>query len=68
MSFEEQIKELEQIIAKLEGGVSLEEGVKLFERGSELCKSCFEQLDGAKGKITVIRDSLNGFVEEKMSN
>lgn len=68
MSFEEQIKELEQIIAKLEGGVSLEDGVKLFERGSELCKSCFEQLDGAKGKIAVIRDSLNGFVEEKMSN
>lgn len=68
MSFEEQQKELEQIIAKLESGVSLEEGIKLFERGSELCKSCFEQLDGAKGKITVIRDSLNGFVEEKLSN
>ena len=68
MSFEEQQKELEQIIAKLESGVSLEEGIQLFDRGSELCKSCFEQLDGAKGKITVIRDSLNGFVEDKMSN
>lgn len=68
MNFEQQIKELEQIIAKLETGVSLDEGIKLFERGSELCKSCFEQLDGAKGKITVIRDSLNGFIEEKMSN
>ena len=64
MSFEDQIKELEGIIAKLEAGVNIEEGVKLFERGSEVCKSCFEKLDGAKGKLSVIREELGKLVEK----
>ncbi len=67
MNFEEHIKELEGIIARLEAGVGLEEGVALFEKGSELCKACFEKLDGAKGKISVIRQNLDKFIEDKIS-
>ena len=64
MTFEEQVKELEAIIAKLDGGVGIDEGVKLFERGAQLCKECYAQLDGAKGKLTFIREELGKFVEK----
>lgn len=67
MTFEEQLKELETIVAKLESGVSLNEGISLFEKGSQLCKDCFENIESAKGKITVIRESLGKYVEENMS-
>lgn len=51
-TFEELERELEQIVAKLEHGqVSLDEAIKLWERGEELYKACVGKLDSAQGKI-----------------
>ena len=52
MTFEEGLRELEQIVERLErGDAGLEEALKLWERGEELYKQCVGQLDGAHGKI-----------------
>ncbi|MGI5841696.1 MAG: exodeoxyribonuclease VII small subunit [Christensenellales bacterium] len=59
MDFEKQMKELEEIIAKLDGNqVTLNEGIMLFEKGSQLIKEASKTLKEAKGKITVIKNAL----------
>ncbi len=52
MTYEEAEKELSQIVERLErGDASLDEALKLWERGEELYKFCVTQLDAAEGKI-----------------
>jgi exodeoxyribonuclease VII small subunit len=51
-SYEEARNELSEIVESLEdGSATLEESLKLWERGEELAKICQEWLDGAKKKI-----------------
>ena len=51
-SYEEARGELSEIVESLEdGSATLEESLKLWERGEELAKICQEWLDGAKKKI-----------------
>ena len=58
MSFEENLKKLEDIVSKLEkGDVPLEESVKLFEEGVGLTKILQKTLDDAEGKIKVVMSS-----------
>lgn len=64
-SYEEASKELESIVTKLESGnLSMSDAVKLFERGEELIKFCYGELDTAKGKLTIIKDELGKLTEE----
>lgn len=66
MDFEKCSKELEGIIERLsDETLSLEEGTKLFERGVELSKLCNEQLDNAKGKITILKQKLDDATSEE---
>ena len=52
MTYEEAEKELTQIVERLErGDASLDEALKLWERGEELYRFCTAQLDTAEGKI-----------------
>ena len=52
LSYEQAREELAEIVESLEDGSStLEESLKLWERGEELAKICQEWLDGAKKKI-----------------
>jgi exodeoxyribonuclease VII small subunit len=61
LTFEEARRELEQIVARLEGGeASLEDAVALWERGEELYRACVSKLDAAQGKI----EELGKRVEE----
>lgn len=53
--FEKSLSELEKIVSKLESGeCSLEESMKLFERGMELSGECRKTLETARQKITVL--------------
>ena len=50
--YEQAREELAEIVESLEdGSATLEESLKLWERGEELAKICQEWLDGAKKKI-----------------
>jgi len=50
--YEQARDELVEIVRRLEaGGVTLEESLKLWERGEELAKICQDRLDGARAKL-----------------
>lgn len=53
--FEDLIKQLEEIVNKLEkGDVTLSESIELFEEGIKLSKACNEMLDKAEKKVSVL--------------
>lgn len=55
MTFEETMAELEKTVRELEGGeVSLDDSIKLFEKGIKLSKACQKMLDTAEKKVTVL--------------
>jgi exodeoxyribonuclease VII small subunit len=55
LTFEQAFAELENDVRKLEaGGLTLEEGMALFERGQALAAHCNKQLDEAELKIKQI--------------
>ena len=61
LSFEEALKELEEIVNSLErGDVSLEDAIEAYERGSMLKNKCEERLKEAKMKVEKIQSSQNG--------
>jgi exodeoxyribonuclease VII small subunit len=52
LSYETAREELTKVVEQLEAGsATLEESLKLWERGEELAKICQDLLDGAKKKI-----------------
>ena len=58
-SFEDSLKELENIVSKLESGeMPLEKSLEEFEVGTRLYKECKNQLAIAEKKIAVLTDSL----------
>ncbi len=59
--FEENILELEKIVAKLESGTcSLDESIELYTKGLKLSNDCKKQLDNAKQKI----ENIDSFLED----
>lgn len=55
ITFEEQLKELEGIVERLErGDLPLEESLILFERGVGLSDACKAELDAAEGRVQVL--------------
>lgn len=60
-TFEEGLRELEEIVAKLEGGdLPLEESMELFERGIKLVRFCSSQLEQAEGRIQKLLEAEDG--------
>ena len=57
-NFEEALRKLEAIVAKMEeGDLPLEESLKAFEEGVKLAKLCTKKLDEAERKVEkLIRD------------
>lgn len=55
-TFEENLKELELIVAKLESGeAGLDEALELYEKGIKLSALCKERLETAKQKIETLK-------------
>lgn len=52
MKFETAIKNLEEIVDKLENGEeTLQDSLKLFEEGTQIASFCYETLKNAEQKI-----------------
>lgn len=69
MKYEDAIKELESIISKLsESKIPMSEACDIFERGLELSKFCYAELNKVKGKITVIKEELGTLLEDEDEN
>ena len=57
-AFEDALRELETIVERMEDGEpSLEESLKLFERGTDLARRCQKALDEAEQRIRTLADS-----------
>ena len=60
-SFEASLKQLEEIVEKLEkGNLPLEDSIKLFEDGVALSKACKAQLDKAEARLQVLTRDRDG--------
>lgn len=67
MSFEEKLKELESIVAELEGGsLSLEDSITKFESGIKLSKECTKSLEEAEKKINILTETNGQEMKEKL--
>ncbi|MGC2856963.1 exodeoxyribonuclease VII small subunit [Novispirillum sp. DQ9] len=63
LSFEDALRELEQIVQQLERGqVRLDEAVSAYERGSLLKRHCEQRLAEARAKVEKIQLGPDGTV------
>ena len=55
--FEQSLDELEQLVAKMEGGeLSLDESLRSFERGIALFRSCQSALEQTEARVKLLLD------------
>lgn len=68
LTYEESMKELEQVVRELESGeLTLDDSIIKFEKGMKLSKHCTELLENAEKKITVLLEGSDGsYTEEKL--
>ncbi len=61
IAFEDAMKRLESIVETLgEGNLSLEDSLKMFEEGMELCTFCNKKLDEAEYKVEKLMERKGG--------
>ena len=61
LGYEEARDELVAVVARLEAGAAtLEESLALWERGEALATRCQEWLDGARERLSAVRDTPPG--------
>ena len=61
ITFEDALKRLEEIVETLgEGNLSLEDSLKMFQEGMELCKVCNKKLDEAEYKVEKLMENEGG--------
>lgn len=67
MNYEDAVKELEQIIQRLETeNLPLKTATEIFERASVLSKFLQEELSKTSGKLYQIKKQLDEIVEEEI--
>ncbi|MGM9936083.1 MAG: exodeoxyribonuclease VII small subunit [Candidatus Ornithomonoglobus sp.] len=65
-TFEASMAELEEVVTQLEAGdVSLDDSLKLFEKGIKLAKSCQKKLDEAERKVKILTADGEGSMTEE---
>jgi exodeoxyribonuclease VII small subunit len=64
-TFEQAMKQLEQIVQDLESGdMPLEKSIRKFEEGIQLSKFCSQKLDETEKRITILIQDPSGTVSE----
>ena len=68
-TFEQSMKQLEQIVQDLESGdLPLEKAIKKFEEGIKLSKLCSKKLDETEKKVSILlKDEEGGIRAEPFS-
>ena len=63
--FEDAMKELEDIVKRLESGdMSLEESLTMFEKGVALSRFCFKKLEEAEKRVSILIKDEDGMKRE----
>ncbi|NMB08314.1 MAG: exodeoxyribonuclease VII small subunit [Tissierellia bacterium] len=67
LSYEEAVKELEQILKDLESGeLSLKDSLDKFKRGVDLYNYCNEILKHIEGEVKILLKDKNGNLNEEV--
>lgn len=70
LDFEKAMQELEQLVEDMENGdLSLDESLKLFEKGVKLTRQCQQSLQDAEQKVSILlkknnNSTLTDFTEQ----
>ncbi len=65
LTFEEAMKQLEQIVQELESGdLPLEKAILKYEEGVRLSRFCSEKLDETEKRITILQDQEGNVLEK----
>ncbi|ABN52067.1 MAG TPA: exodeoxyribonuclease VII small subunit [Hungateiclostridium thermocellum] len=65
-SFEESLKELEEIVKQLEKGeLPLDESIEMFQKGMMLSKDLSKMLDEMEKRVSILIEDENGTVREE---
>ena len=65
-TFEDALRELEQILSEIEGGnVGLEESLAKYERGNFLIQHCRTVLNGAEQQIELLSKGADGEIKSE---
>ena len=63
--FESNLKQLEEIVAKLEGGdLTLDQSLELFEEGVKISRFCNAKLEEAERKVETLIKGADGALVE----
>lgn len=63
--FEDAMKDLEEIVRRLESGdLPLEESLKIFEQGVALSRYCFNKLEEAEKRVSILVKDQGGLKRE----
>jgi exodeoxyribonuclease VII small subunit len=63
--FESNLKQLEEIVGKLEGGdLTLDQSLKLFEEGVKISRFCNAKLEEAERKVETLIKGADGALVE----
>lgn len=66
MSYEEQLRRLDEIVIDLEGdGLPLDNALRLFEEGIELLRVASEELTRAEGRVQLLVERAEGVFETR---
>lgn len=69
MNYEENIKQIEDIISKLENGkLTLKDSLECFEQATKCLEECSYELKQANGKVYILKQKLDEIVEEEFDN
>ena len=69
LSFEQALAQLEQLVARLEGGeLSLEDSLETFERGIALVRLCSARLEAAELRVTRLEHGPDGPTERPLQS
>ncbi len=67
--FEDSLEELEQLVEQMEQGeLSLEQSLKLFERGVKLTNTCQKALEDAEQKVQILLEKNGKQTLEPFNN
>ena len=62
--FEEHLTKLEAVVERLEkGDLTLDESVRLFEKGMKLSQACKTELEQAEGRVQVLVEGKGGTMQ-----
>jgi exodeoxyribonuclease VII small subunit len=65
LDFEAGLRELEAIVKEMEGELSLERSLELFEKGTKLSEACRKQLLEAETRVEILMKRSNAAKEEE---